>query len=114
METFFENILNYIITFFETNLDYNLFGLILLTGIFITKYTSNIKIANRYKVLFSSIIISIIMYILEDCNKTCLNKYLFTYFFTTSFYELFVALVINKLKLFVKLIMNKLKPTLNK
>jgi hypothetical protein len=93
-----ENLIN----FFETNLDYYLLIMIILSGIFITKYTAKIKIENTYKVLISSILISSVFYFIEDCNKSCLNKYLFTYFFATSFYELIVRVVLNKVKEFIK------------
>jgi hypothetical protein len=83
-------------------LDYYLLVMIILSGLFITKYTKDIKINNTYKVLISSVLISTAFYIIQDCGKSCLNKYLFTYFFATSFYELIVRVVLNKVKEFIK------------
>lgn len=88
--------------FLGTYLDYYLLSLIILSGIFITKYTTDIKINNTYKILISSILISSVFYFIEDCNKGCLNKYLFTYFFATSFYELIVSVGIKKIKELIK------------
>ena len=88
-----------LLTFLQEHIDYLLLSLIILTGIFITKYTKEMtKIKNVYKVLVASIVISIILYFIEDCTNECLQKYLVTYFFATSFYELFVAFILNKLK----------------
>ena len=91
METF--------ITFFTENLDYSLFFVIILSGIFITKYTKDVKtIANVYKVLIASIIISTLFYFIEGCNKEYLKKYVFTYLFTTSFYELIAKTLIFNIR----------------
>jgi len=93
-----ENLTN----FLQEYLDYQLLALIILSGIFITKYTVGIKLNNTYKILISSIIISMALYLIEDCTKSCLNKYIFTYLFATSFYELIVRLFINKIKSKIK------------
>ena len=74
--------------FFNTNIDKYLFALIILSGIFVTKYTKPIKnIRTTYKVLITSTIISIISFYINDCDFGCLPKYLITYTFATSFYE---------------------------
>lgn len=92
-----------LLTFLQEHLDYLLLSLIILTGIFITKYTKEITaIKNVYKVLIASIVISVILYFIEECDKDCLPKYLFTYFFATSFYELFVKLAISKIGSFIE------------
>lgn len=88
-----ENITN----FFESNLYLLLLSVIILSGIFITKYTKEITvIKDVYKVLIASIFISIILYFIDDCTKECYNKYIFTYLFATSFYELLVKFIIDK------------------
>ena len=93
-----------IITFFTEHLDYLLLSLIILSGLFVTKYSKGIEsIADVYKVLIASVIISVILYFIEDCAKDCLPRYLFTYFFATSFYELIVKFIVNKVSSHIKI-----------
>ena len=94
--------MEYLIEFLEKSIDKYLFALIILSGIFITKYTKTIrKIRVTYKVLIASTIISIITFYINECDFSCLPKYVMTYTFATSFYEIFVrkikALISNKL-----------------
>ena len=37
-------------------------------------------------------------YFIEDCKTECLSKYFFTYLFATSFYELIVKTLMEKVK----------------
>ena len=75
-----------------------LFLIIILGGIFITKYTKDFtKIGNVYKVLIASVIFSIVFYLLEDEKPDNLTNYLLTYLIATSFYEVFVKWVIGKI-----------------
>lgn len=84
-------------TFISTYLNTLLLSVIVLSGLFITKYFKSVKIADSYKVLIASIIISIGMYFIEGCDINCIPKYLFTYLFATSFYELIVKYIISKI-----------------
>ena len=86
------------IEFLNTNLNYLLLAIIVSGGVFVTKYTKEVKIKDSYKILIASVIFSTLFYVIDDCGKKCLNSYLFTYLFATSFYELIVKFVINKLK----------------
>lgn len=93
-----------LITFFQNNLSYSLLFSIVLSGIFITKYTKKINIiSNTYKVLIASVIISVIIYYVEDCSNDCLSKFIFTYLFATSFYEVIVKWIVNKVSQFLKI-----------
>ena len=88
-----------IFMFLNESVSKPLFLIIILAGIFITKYTKEIKfIANVYKVLIASVIFSVVFYFIDDCKTDCLVKYLITYLLATSFYEIFVKWVFNKLK----------------
>lgn len=91
-----------IIEFIEAHLDLLLLSLIILSGIFITKYVSNNKISDVYKVLIASVFISIILYFVDGCTSECLKRYIFTYLFATSFYELIVKFFIEKINNFFK------------
>ena len=89
--------------FIEQNISMYLLLFIVLGGIFVVKYTKGItKVNNTYKVLIASVIFSIISYYIEKCNGDCLPKYLFTYLFATSFYELIMKTVVNKLTTFFR------------
>jgi hypothetical protein len=90
-----------LIQFLNDNINYQLLIIIILGGIFITKYTKNIflSIGNTYKVLYASILFSTIFYFIEGCGKECYSSYFMTYLFATSFYELFVKWFISKIKL---------------
>ncbi|MFK7059663.1 hypothetical protein [Flavobacterium oreochromis] len=83
--------------FLNSNLNYLLLGIIVVGGLFITKYTPDLKIKDSYKILCSSLLFSIIFYFLDGCGQKCINSYLFTYLFATSFYELIVKYCIEKL-----------------
>ena len=90
--------MNYLIQLFENHLNYKLLCLIILSGIFITKYSKSLtRIENVHKVLIATILISVAFYFVEDCDKSCLPKYLFTYLFATSFYELLVKIIVDKI-----------------
>ena len=85
--------------FMEENINWYLLLIIVLGGIYITKYTKSITdIKNEYKVLIASVVFSTIFYFIDDCKTGCLPQYLFTYLFATSFYELIVKSVVNKLQ----------------
>ena len=87
--------------FFIDYIDFKLFIIIILSGIFIVKYTKDfIKIKDVYKVLLSSIIFSTIFYFANNCKTACLIKYLITYLLATSFYEIFVKIALDKMKAF--------------
>jgi len=86
-----------ITNFIEININMYLLLLIVLGGIFITKYTKNFtRINDTYKVLIASIVFSIIFYFINECEENCLPQYLFTYLFATSFYEVILKAVIKK------------------
>jgi hypothetical protein len=88
--------------FFINYIDFKLFVIIILSGIFITKYTKGLtKILDVYKILISSIIFSVIFYFINECKVACLIKYLITYLLATSFYEIFVKIALNKMKGFL-------------
>jgi hypothetical protein len=87
--------------FFINYIDFKLFIIIILSGIYITKYTKNlINIRDVYKVFISSIIFSTIFYFANDCRNECIIKYLITYLLATSFYEIFVKIGLDKMKAF--------------
>ena len=89
-----------ITSFIEANIDLKLLFIIVLGGIFITKYTKAItKPNNQYKVLIASVLVSAIFYFIEECQTECLSKYFFTYLFATSFYELIVKTLMEKVKI---------------
>lgn len=83
--------------FLLQNTDFTLFGLILFSGLFVKKYV-DVNIKTSYKILLTSVLISAVFYIASDCKTECITKYLFTYFFATSTYELLVAWVVKKFK----------------
>ena len=83
--------------FLNENLSYKLLAIVILGGLYVTKYTQAIMIKDTYKVLIASILFSIIFYIIDGCGPKCLNMYLFTYLFATSFYELIVKYILKKL-----------------
>lgn len=86
-----------LIEFTTVNINTYLLLIIVLGGIFITKYTKAItKIPDAYKVLVASILFSGVFYAISDCKSECISQYLFTYLFATSFYELIVKAIINK------------------
>lgn len=87
-------------TFYETYIDTTLLLLIILSGLFITKYTRGVllNIGDRYKVLIASILFSTALYFSNDCRYGCLTKYLITYLFATSFYELIAAWLVKLVK----------------
>lgn len=92
-----ENLIN----FLEVNISYQLLSIIILGGVFLTKYTKGCKffgvyVSDAYKVLFASVVLSVVFYFLESCGRICWPKYLFTYLFATSFYELIVKVLLNK------------------
>ena len=87
-----------ILTFVNENLNYKLLLVIVLGGIYITKYSKRVtKIADVYKVLIASFLFSIIFYLISPCGRDCAHEYLFTYLFATSFYEVIVKEIINKI-----------------
>jgi hypothetical protein len=84
--------------FFMNYIDFKLFIIIILSGIYITKYTKDFtKIKDVYKVLLSSIIFSVIFYFSTECKNECVIKYLITYLLATSFYEIFVKIALDKM-----------------
>lgn len=83
--------------FLLENTDFTLFGLILFSGLFVKRYV-DVNIKTSYKVLLTSVLISAIFYIASECKVECITKYLFTYFFATSTYELLVAWVVKRFK----------------
>lgn len=85
-----------ILDFTMENINLYLLMLIVFSGIFITKYTQDFwKIKDAYKVLFASIVFSIIFYFIDNCTENCAPKYLFTYLFATSLYELIMKFVLS-------------------
>ena len=88
-----------LIQFIQENIDYLLFVSIILGGIYVTKYTKEYtKISNSYKVLIASFVFAVIVYFINQCYTDCFSKYLVTYLFSTSFYELFVKKITNYFK----------------
>lgn len=92
-----------LLIFIQENLSLKLLFIILLGGIFVTKYTKEIQIKNTYKVLIASILFSIVFYFVDGCGSKCITMYLFTYLFATSFYEVLVKELIEKIKSFQKI-----------
>lgn len=85
-----------IIEFTTQNINLYLLMLIVFSGIFITKYTQDLwKIKDAYKVLFASIVFSVVFYFIDECTENCAPKYLFTYLFATSLYELIMKFVLS-------------------
>ena len=86
--------------FFNKYISVELLILIILSGLFITKYTKGILviIQNRYKILLVSIVFSILFYFLNNCKQECILKYIITYLFATSFYELIAEWVLKIVK----------------
>lgn len=83
--------------FLITNVNAYLLFVIVLSGIFITKYTKEYtKIKDVYKVLLASVVFSVIFFLI-DKDKGNEHQYLFTYLLATSFYELFVKWIVNKI-----------------
>lgn len=90
-----------LIEFITVNINTYLLFIIVLGGIFVTKYTKVIIfVEDVYKVLIVSVIFSVLFYLINDCESECLAQYLFTYLFATSFYELIVKYIINKISRF--------------
>jgi hypothetical protein len=88
-----------ITNFFVENLNTYLLFVIILGGIFVVKYTKEYtKLKDVYKVLIASVLFSFIFYLMDDCKGECAPKYLFTYLTATSFYELIVKWVLDKIK----------------
>ena len=86
--------------FFNENINYTLLVIIILGGIFLTKYTKgvlifNVNLKDSYKVLIASVIVSLIFYFIDDSPKV--SQYFFTYLFATSFYELIVKWFLDKI-----------------
>ena len=80
-----------LLLFIDQNIDQYLFMMILLSGIFVTKYTKAITaVPNVYKVLLIATLASVVSFYINECDKECLPKYLFTYTLATSFYEVAV------------------------
>jgi len=89
--------------FFFENINTYLFCVIILGGIYVVKYTKEYtKIKNVYKVLIASFLFSAIFYFMDDCKGDCVQQYFFTYLTATSFYELIVKWVLEKLKTIFK------------
>lgn len=81
-------------------LDLPLLALIVVGGYFVTKYTEGItRIKNVHKVLIASLVFSAISYLFNDCKAECIMNYLFTYLFATSFYQVIVAFLLEKVGL---------------
>lgn len=88
-----------LMNFFNENINYTLLVIIILGGIFLTKYTKgvlifNVNLKDSYKVLIASVIVSLIFYFIDDLPK--ISQYFFTYLFATSFYELIVKWLLDK------------------
>lgn len=83
--------------FLNDNLSYKLLAIIIVGGLFVTKYFKKVSIKDTYKVLIASIVFSAIFYLIDGCGQKCLSTYLFTYLFATSFYELIVKIALEKL-----------------
>lgn len=89
-----KEIMEKMLTFIEINLNLYFLLVIVLGGYLAIKYTRDlIKIKDRYKVFFASIIVSIIFYAFNDCKTECFPQYFFTYLFATSFYELLIKII---------------------
>lgn len=89
-----------LMNFFNENINYTLLVIIILGGIFLTKYTKgvlifNVNLKDSYKVLIASVIVSLIFYFIDDSPK--ISQYFFTYLFATSFYELIVKWFLDKI-----------------
>jgi len=91
-----------ILIFLDENLSYKLLFIILLSGIFITKYTKSIVMRDIYKVLIGTFLFSILFYFTDNCGSICINKYIFTYLFATSFYDLLIKNLIKRVNSIIK------------
>jgi len=79
--------------------DNYLFAIIILSGVFIIKYTKSItSIQNVYKILIVATIVSGVSFFINECDFACLPKYLFTYTLATSFYEVVMKWLTVKIK----------------
>ncbi|AMA49003.1 hypothetical protein AWN65_05750 [Flavobacterium covae] len=90
--------LNFLTQFLLDNVNFLLFAIIIVGGFFTTKVWKTKRVSATYKVLFASIVLSIIFYMIDGCGKECLKTYLFTYLFSTSFYDLAIKYFIKKAK----------------
>jgi len=85
--------------FLAQYIDNYLFAIIILSGIFITKYTKSITIIEtKYKVLIIATLASITSYFITESDSSYLPKYLFTYTLATSFYEVVMKWFTAKIK----------------
>ena len=83
--------------------DNYLFAIIILSGVFITKYTKAITgISTVYKILIIATIVSGVSFYINGCDFDCLPKYLFTYTLATSFYEVVMKRLTGIVKTFFK------------
>lgn len=93
-----EKITERITEFTIENISLYLMLLIIVSGIFVTKYTKEFwRIKDVYKVFLASLVFSFIFYFIDECEENCAPKYLFTYLLATSFYELIMKWFIDRL-----------------
>ena len=96
--------MEHITNFFTENINTYLLFVIVLGGIFVVKYTKDYtRLKDVHKVFFASIFFSTIFYFMDECKGECIKQYFFTYLAATSFYELIVKWVLEKLKTIFKL-----------
>lgn len=85
--------------FLTQYIDNYLFAIIILSGVFITKYTKSITIIQtKYKVLIVATLASIAAYFITESDSSFLPKYLFTYTLATSFYEVVMKWATARIK----------------
>jgi hypothetical protein len=92
------SMVDFLAQFLKENVNFLLFAIIIVGGFFTTKFWKTKRILTSYKVLFASVVLSIIFYTIDGCGKECLKTYLFTYLFATSFYDLSLKYFIKKIK----------------
>lgn len=97
-----ENLTEKLLQFSSENIDYYLFILIILSGLFVTKYNLGIlKISNKYRVLIIATLVSVASYYINESGDV--GKYVITYALSTTFYELIVKSVKDKINKFFEI-----------
>lgn len=87
--------------FLQQHVSYTLLTTIILFGLFVKKYFKCVTfISNTYKVLIGSTLIGIGFYFFEGANSELIPMYFVTYLLATSFYELIVKYVVDKINSF--------------
>ena len=92
-----ENNMDQLIVIIGAFLNIKLLILLIMGGIFIPKYTTDIKVKHSYKILIFSVLLCLAFYFLEGGDRSALTSYLFTYLTATSFNELIGSFITEKI-----------------